>query len=362
MKKSRFTDSQIMDALKRVESGLSVPDLCRELGISTATFYKWRSKYGGMDVSLIARMKELEAENARLRKMYVEEKIKAEIVAEALAKKGLRPSRRREMAMRAVSSRGVSIRLACEAFGISQSCYRYVSERNAENDEIAHWLLRLTDNHRNWGFGLCFLYLRNVKGFGWNHKRVYRIYRELELNLRIKPRKRLVRQAPEPLAVPSAVNQVWSMDFMHDQLSDGRSIRLFNVIDDFNREALGIEIDFSLPSERVIRALRQIIGWRGKPKAIRCDNGPEYLSAAITEWARQYGIRLDYIQPGKPQQNAYVERFNRTVRYEWLSLYHWEDLDHVQRFATDWMWTYNHDRPNMALGGFTPKQRLAMAA
>ncbi|QQK05903.1 MULTISPECIES: IS3 family transposase [Burkholderia] len=362
MKKSRFTDSQIMDALKRVESGLSVPDLCRELGISTATFYKWRSKYGGMDVSLIARMKELEAENARLRKMYVEEKIKAEIVAEALAKKGLRPSCRREMAMHAVCSRGVSIRLACEAFGISQACYRYVGRRSAENDEIANWLLRLTDNHRNWGFGLCFLYLRNVKGFGWNHKRVYRIYCELELNLRIKPRKRLVRQVPEPLAVPSAVNQVWSMDFMHDQLADGRSIRLFNVIDDFNREALGIEIDFSLPSERVIRALRQIIGWRGRPKAIRCDNGPEYLSAAIIEWARQYGIRLDYIQPGKPQQNAYVERFNRTVRYEWLSQYHWEDLDHVQRFATDWMWTYNHDRPNMALGGFTPKQRLAMAA
>jgi putative transposase len=152
------------------------------------------------------------------------------------------------------------------------------------------------------------------------------------------------------------------MDFMHDQLADGRSIRLFDVIDDFNREALGIEIDFSLPSERVIRALRQIISWRGRPRAIRCDNGPEYLSAAITEWARQYDIRLDYIQPGKPQQNAYVERFKWTVRYEWLSQYHWEDLDHVQRFATDWMWIYNHDRPNMALGGFTPKQRLAMAA
>ncbi|MFP3747580.1 integrase core domain-containing protein, partial [Achromobacter sp. SIMBA_011] len=91
------------------------------------------------------------------------------------------------------------------------------------------------------------------------------------------------------------------------------------------------------------------------PKAIRCDNGPEYLSAAIIERARQYDIRLDYIQPGKPQQNAYVERFNRPVRYEWLSQYHWEDLDHVQRFATDWTWTYNHDRQNMALGGFTPK-------
>lgn len=266
------------------------------------------------------------------------------------------------MAQRAVQDRGVSIRMACEAFGVSQTCYRYVAKTDAENEEIANWLLRLTDNHRNWGFGLCFLYLRNVRGFGWNHKRVYRIYRNLELNLRIKPRKRLIRQTPEPLTVPTNVNQVWSMDFMHDQLADGRSIRVFNVIDDFNREALGIEVDFSLPSERVIRTLKQIIGWRGKPLAIRCDNGPEYLSAAIVDWAGAWGIKLEYIQPGKPQQNAYVERFNRTVRYEWLSQYHWEDLDHVQRVATQWMWSYNHERPNMALGGFTPKQRLAMAA
>lgn len=120
--------------------------------------------------------------------------------------------------------------------------------------------MRLTDNHRSWGFGLCYLYLRNVKGYAWNHKRIYRIYRDLELNLRIKPRKRLVRPAPEPLTVPNQLNHVWSMDFMHDQLVDGRSIRLFNVIDDFNREALGIEVDFSLPSERVIRSLKQIIG------------------------------------------------------------------------------------------------------
>jgi len=167
------------------------------------------------------------------------------------------------MAKRAVIERSVSIRLACQAFEVSETCYRYSAKRNAENEEIADWLMRLTDNHRNWGFGLCFLYLRNVKGFGWNHKRVYRIYRELELNLRIKPRKRLVREKPEPLAVPSAINQVWSMDFMHDQLEDGRCFRLFNVIDDFNREALGIEIDFSLPAERVIRALEQIIEWRG---------------------------------------------------------------------------------------------------
>ncbi|SMC31175.1 Integrase core domain-containing protein [Polynucleobacter kasalickyi] len=108
--------------------------------------------------------------------------------------------------------------------------------------------------------------------FTWNHKRIYRIYRELELNLRIKPRKRLVRDKPEALTVPLAINQVWSIDFMYDQLEDGRSIRLFNIIDDFNREDLGIEVDFSLPSERVIRSLDQIIGWRGKPCVIRADN------------------------------------------------------------------------------------------
>lgn len=149
------------------------------------------------------------------------------------------------MAQEVVTQRGITIRLACQTFSISESCYRYEAKHQAENDEIADWLLRLTDNNRNWGFGLCYLYLRNVKGFKWNHKRIYRIYRELELNLRIKPRKRLVRDKPEPLSVPQTVNEVWSMDFMHDQLVDGRSIRLFNVIDDFNREALGIEIDFS---------------------------------------------------------------------------------------------------------------------
>lgn len=266
------------------------------------------------------------------------------------------------MAQHAVKARNISVRMACQIFTVSESCYRYEAKHNAENEEIANWLIRLTDNQRGWGFGLCYLYLRNVKGFSWNHKRVYRIYRELELNLRIKPRKRLQREKPEPLAVPSTINQVWSMDFMHDQLGDGRNFRLFNVIDDFNREALGIEIDFSLPSARIIRALDQIIEWRGKPAVIRCDNGPENISGLIHAWAERLGIRLEHIQPGKPQQNAYIERYNRTVRYEWLSQYHWEDLDEVRLFATQWMYNYNHHRPNMALGGITPKQRLAMAA
>ena len=185
---------------------------------------------------------------------------------------------------------------------------------------IADWLVRLaaSDTTRRWGFGLCYLFLRNVKGFRWNDKRVRRIYCDLELNLRIKPKRRLVREVPEPLAVPARPNEMWSMDFMADQLSDGRSFRTLNVLDDFNREGLAIEVDFSLPAARVVRTLNQIIEWRGKPMGIRVDNGPENISGALQTWATKRGIGIFYIQPGKPQQNAYVERYNRTVRQEWL--------------------------------------------
>ena len=274
----------------------------------------------------------------------------------------VKPSCRRKMAKAAVNERKVSFRLACVAFSISQTCYRYESKFSDENDLIAEWLIRLTHNQRNWGFGLCFLHLRNVQRFKWNHKRVYRIYCELELNMRIKPKKRIIREKPEPLAQPQRVNQSWSMDFMHDQLQNGRSFRLFNVIDDFNREGLTIEADFSLPAERVIRTLEQVIEWRGKPESIRCDNGPEYISKKLLLWAANQGIRIEHIQPGQPQQNAYVERYNRTVRYDWLGQFLFSSIEEVQDHATNWLWTYNNERPNMGIGGITPAQKLRMAA
>lgn len=117
-----------------------------------------------------------------------------------------------------------------------------------------------------------------------------------------------------------------------------------------------------MPASRVKRVLEQVIEWRGKPAAIRCDNGPEYISEELKQWAQQKRIALRYIQPGNPQQNAYIERFNRTVRYDWLGHYLFESLNELQEFATNWLWVYNHERPNMALGGYTPKQRLAQAA
>ena len=266
------------------------------------------------------------------------------------------------MAAKAVELKPIGIRFSCQLFSISETCYRYTPKLFCENEKIADWLIRLTHNQKNWGFRLCFLYLRNVKGYGWNHKRVYRIYRELELNLRIKPKKRIIRKKPVVLAVPDAINQCWSMDFMHHKLTDGRTFRLFNVNDDHNREGLAIEVDFSLPAVRVICTLDQIIEWRGKPKVIRSDNGPEYISDILAAWADKNGIILTFIQPGNPQQNAYIERYNRTVRYDWLEQYLWTEIQEVQNYATKWLWTYNHERPNMALGGITPMQKLAMAA
>lgn len=249
---------------------------------------------------------------------------------------------------------GLSIRKACQWFEVSETAYRYQAKLSTENDEIVDWLIKLTTKHNDWGFGLCFNYLRNVKGFTWNHKRVYRIYCELSLNLRIKPRRRLNRNKPEPLKEPTKSNQVWSVDFMHDQLSDGRKYRLFNVIDDFKREALLCEADFSFPAERVIRELNQLIEWRGKPQAIRCDNGPEFISNKFIKWAADNEIRIDYIQPGNPQQNAYIERHNRTVRYSWVSKYIFDSIEEIQDYATKWIWFYNHERPHTANEGKPP--------
>ena len=266
----------------------------------------------------------------------------------------VKPSRLKEVAQNAVANRSVSIRLACSAVGISETCYRYQPKLSSENEDIANWLIKLTEQDSDWGFGLCFDYLRNVKGFPWNHKRVYRIYCELALNLRIKPRRRLNRHKPEPLKEPIRANQIWSMDFMHDQLADGRKFRLFNVIDDYRREGIAIEAGFSLPTLRVIRVLNQLLEWRSKPIAIRCDNGPEFISHEFVSWAKKHNIRIEYIQPGKPQQNAYIERTNRTIRYSWLSKHLFETLEEVQDYATNWLWFYNHERPHKANGGRPP--------
>jgi len=221
--------------------------------------------------------------------------------------------------------------------------------------EIAKELRQLAEHHPRWGCGKMTDYLRN-QGHTWNHKRIRRVYRALSLHLQRKPKKRLPARTAHPLVVPAEADQTWSLDFMSDTLSDGRTFRTLNVIDDYNREALWIEVDTSLPSEHVVRVLKQLLFWRGKPSSIRMDNGPELISRRLASWARERHIELAHIQPGKPAQNAYIERFNRTFREDVLDAYLFDDLQEVREITQQWLEAYNTIRPHEALQGLPPRQ------
>jgi len=205
------------------------------------------------------------------------------------------------------------------------------------------------------GFWKLYGYLRKG-GNRWNHKRVYRIYRALKMHLRRKMKRRLPKRVKQPLQQATMINKSWSMDFMHDCLYSGRKFRTLNIIDDHNREVLAIEVDTSLPSARVVRVLKSITVWRGKPEQIRVDNGPEFLAEELVSWCNEQNIKLQYIQPGKPSQNGYAERFNRTYRTEVLDAYLFDDLDEVKELSEEWMIEYNNNRPHDALNGLSPVQ------
>jgi len=158
-------------------------------------------------------------------------------------------------------------------------------------------------------------------GHGWNHKRVYRIYCALKLNKRQKGKRRLPTRCPTPLVVPEAMNECWSADFMSDALWGDRRFRTFNVVDDFNREGLAIEVDFNLPAPRVVRTLDRIAAERGYPRKLRLDNGPEMVSVTLADWAEQHDVFLEFIKPGRPMQNGFIERFNRSYREAVLDMF-----------------------------------------
>ncbi|MDP6725543.1 MAG: IS3 family transposase [Arenicellales bacterium] len=352
MRKSRYTETQIVRILKEVEGGRQVKEICREYGISDATYYNWKAKYGGMDASDIRKLKELEDENRRLKQMYANLSLEHEALKDVVNKKALGPAEKRELADYMKEEHKLSARAACRALDLSRTVYAY--QPDTEKDlPVIEALLRLAEEKPAYGFGLMYDTLRR-EGNPWNHKRVYRVYKALKLNLRRKGKKRLPNRHPQPLSVPESINQCWSIDFMSDSLITGRRFRTFNVVDDYNREALAIEVDLNLPSQRIIRVLDRIALTRGYPAKMRMDNGPELISTTMAEWAEEHCVDLEFIQPGKPTQNSFVERFNRTFRTEVLDMYVFRDLDEVREISGNWIREYNTERPHQSLGKLTP--------
>jgi len=269
-------------------------------------------------------------------------------------KKVVRPDEKKQAVDFLVQEHDLSIRQACEAVKIPRSNYQYCSKLK-DDLEIICSLKKLIEDHPSIGFWKCYHRLRR-QGLKWNHKRVYRVYTQMHLNIRRRAKKRLPARVKQTLFKPEKMNQVWSLDFMSDSLWDGRRFRILNIIDDYNRELLAIEIDTSLPALRVIRVLEYLKQTRGLPKMIRVDNGPELISDRLDSWCRdkENDVQLIFIQPGKPTQNAYIERLNGSFRKEILNAYVFRTIPEVKEIAGKWKEDYNYNRPHEALKNKAP--------
>lgn len=265
------------------------------------------------------------------------------------------PSAKRDAVAILTREHRLSVRRACSAVRLSRAAYyRPLPNRVAHDQPVIDALHMVVADRPRIGFWKCFDRLR-LSGHRWNHKRVHRVYCALRLNLPRRTRKRLVRAVQHPLAAPPRLNHTWALDFMTDTLYDGRRFRTLNILDEGNREALAITAGTSLPSQRVIAVLEELIALHGPPAALRTDNGPEFTSRALATWCDTRDIKMRFIQPGKPQQNAYIERFNRSYRTEVLDAYLFEIIPQVQDESERWLDYYNTERPHDSLGRVPPQ-------
>ena len=250
----------------------------------------------------------------------------------------------------------MSIRQACTALSISRSLFYYELKPN-DDDLIVTVLNEFAQRHPTYGFWKMFRTMRS-KGASWNHKRVYRVYTQLQMNIRRKAKRRLPERVKEPLTIPQQPNQVWSIDFMSDTFRDGRKFRTLNIIDDFNREALTLLSDVSITAQRLVLELEKLKEERGKPEQIRTDNGPEFISKTLEDWCNRNNVEHIFIQPGKPMQNALIERFNGSYRREILNAYIFTNLAEVRTMTDEWKEHYNNERPHDSLNNMTPRKYL----
>ncbi|TBC88652.1 IS3 family transposase [Rhizobium ruizarguesonis] len=349
MKRNRFTDEQIIGILKEHEAGTPVSELCRKHGVSDASIYKWKAKFGGMEVSEAKRLKTLEDENTKLKRLLADAMLDNAALKDLFGKEVVTPAAKRKAVAHLMSHHEMSERRACKAIGFCRMTVRYETRRD-DDHELRERMKALAHERRRFGYRRIHVLLRR-EGHLVNHKRLFRLYREEKLTVRKRGgRKRA------PMLVPMVANDRWSLDFVSDQFTDGRRLRILTVVDDCTRECLALVADTSLSGLHVARELDRIIEERGKPRMIVSDNGSEFTSNAILQWADRTKVDWHYIAPGKPIQNAFIESFNGRLRDEFLNETLFSSLAHARSALSNWRSDYNDQRPHSGLGWLTPAE------
>jgi putative transposase len=351
MKRSRFTDEQIIGMLREHEAGAKTADLARKHGVSEGTLYNWKSQYGGMDVSEAKPLKQLEHENAKLKKLLAEAMLDASALRELLSKNGSARAKRSRVAhLRAVM--GLSERRACTLVDADRTMIRYQSRR-APDTELREQIPDLANERKRFGYRRLFILLRRG-GEPSGINRIDRLYRAEGLTVRKRRARRRAVGTRAPILVEATANSRWSLDFIHDQFASGRRFRILNIVDDVMRECLAAIPDTLISGRRVARELTAVIKRRGKPGMVVSVNGTEFTSNARLSWAQEHQIVWHFIASGKPMQNGLCESFNGCMRDELLNETLFLGLDHARAKIATWVTDYNHKRPHSALAYHPP--------
>jgi len=252
----------------------------------------------------------------------------------------------------------ISERRACLLVGLSRTVLHYESKVQSENEQLQARLVELAGERRRFGYRRLHALVRR-EGVQVNHKRIYRLYSDAGLSVRRRKKRHGVAVERQVLELPSSPNQVWSMDFVSDALANGRRIKVLTIVDDFSKEAIDLAVDFGISGHYVTRVLDQAARFRGYPKAIRTDQGPEFTGKALDQWAYQHGVQLKLIQAGKPTQNAFIESFNGRFRDECLNDHWFTSLPQARILIAAWRRDYNQHRPHSSLDYLTPAEFAA---
>ncbi|MBA1154927.1 IS3 family transposase [Microvirga mediterraneensis] len=368
MGKKRHTAEEIVSKLRQVDvltaQGRTVAEAIRQIGVTEVTYYRWRSEYGGLKSDQVKRLKELEMENARLRRAVSDLTLEKLILKEAAFGKLLSPARRRACVRHVIARYGVSERLACRVLGQHRSTQRKIPKQPEDEAALTADIIALATQYGRYGYRRITALLRDA---GWlvNKKRVERIWRREGLKVPQKqPKKgRLWLNDGSCIRLrPEYPNHVWSYDFVEDRTHDGRKFRMLNIIDEFTRECLAIRVNRKLKAVDVIDVLSDLFILRGIPGHIRSDNGSEFVAQAVRAWIGAVGAKTAYIEPGSPWENGYCESFNSKLRDELLKGEIFYTLQEAKVVIENWRRHYNTVRPHSSLGYRPPAPEVLVLA